>query len=74
MNSKLCVIVGVVLLLALGSQGAGLYSATSSVIPLTKSDFVQEVFDSPHVWMVEFYAPWCKSYRFTLPGNTIIDD
>jgi len=68
MSNKLCVIVGVIVLLALGSQGAGLYSPTSSVIPLTKTDFAQEVFDSPHIWMVEFYAPWCGHCRNLVPA------
>lgn len=46
-------------LFTLSVLGAGLYSPSSNVIQLSKENFVAEVFDSPHIWMVEFYAPWC---------------
>ena len=45
-------------------SGAGLYSPTSNVIQLTPENFVSEVFESTGIWMVEFYAPWCKFISF----------
>lgn len=42
---------------------AGLYAANSNVIQLTAKNFAQEVLHSDHVWLVEFYAPWCTHRR-----------
>jgi len=49
-------------------SAAGLYSPSSNVIQLTKENFVAEVFDSPHIWMVEFYAPWCGHCKKLTPA------
>jgi len=35
------------------------YTADSGVINLNKKNFAEQVFGSEHVWIVEFYAPWC---------------
>jgi len=45
----------------------GLYSSNSNVIQLNKNNF-HEVFDTPHVWMVEFYAPWCGHCKNLAPA------
>jgi protein disulfide-isomerase A6 len=37
----------------------GFYGANSAVITLTKSNFAQKVINDDHVWIIEFYAPWC---------------
>mmetsp|Transcript_67123 Transcript_67123/g.101194 ORF Transcript_67123/g.101194 Transcript_67123/m.101194 type:complete len:394 (+) Transcript_67123:16-1197(+) len=49
-------------------SAAGLYSPSSNVIQLSKQNFVEEVFDSPHIWMVEFYAPWCGHCKQLTPA------
>jgi len=35
------------------------YGKNSDVIELTKDNFAKQVFGSEHVWLIEFYAPWC---------------
>jgi len=47
--------------------GAGLYPPNSNVIQLDKNSFHQ-VFDSPHTWLVEFYAPWCGHCKNLAPA------
>ena len=51
----------VILSLIIGIQSAGLYDKTSNVVQLTPQNF-GEIYTSPHVWIVEFYAPWCKNH------------
>eukprot|EP01112_Ceratiomyxa_fruticulosa_P016589 TRINITY_DN5039_c0_g1_i1.p1 TRINITY_DN5039_c0_g1~~TRINITY_DN5039_c0_g1_i1.p1 ORF type:complete len:425 (-),score=113.63 TRINITY_DN5039_c0_g1_i1:82-1356(-) len=46
---------------------AGLYNAKSDVIPLTQKNFAKQVFGSEHVWLVEFYAPWCGHCKQLAP-------
>jgi protein disulfide-isomerase A6 len=36
-----------------------LYSSNSDVKVLTQNNFNKEVVNSPEIWIVEFYAPWC---------------
>ncbi|XP_034941908.1 protein disulfide-isomerase A6 homolog [Chelonus insularis] len=36
-----------------------LYSSTSNVVDLTPENFDKLVINSDHIWVVEFYAPWC---------------
>ena len=50
-----------VLLLAGQLQSAScedFYSGTD-VIDLTASNFRSKVLEDDHIWMIEFYAPWC---------------
>ena len=47
--------------------GAGLYDQKSNVIELNADNFAREVFGSPHVWLVEFYAPWCGHCKRLTP-------
>eukprot|EP00013_Stygamoeba_regulata_P029708 CAMPEP_0177650950 /NCGR_PEP_ID=MMETSP0447-20121125/12247_1 /TAXON_ID=0 /ORGANISM="Stygamoeba regulata, Strain BSH-02190019" /LENGTH=413 /DNA_ID=CAMNT_0019153917 /DNA_START=27 /DNA_END=1268 /DNA_ORIENTATION=+ len=66
MNSRLLIVSVAVCLLALMSgTSASLYGANSPVINLSVKDFAQ-VFDN-HVWMVEFYAPWCGHCKQLAP-------
>ncbi|KAG7205800.1 hypothetical protein KM043_007745 [Ampulex compressa] len=50
------VFLGITLLIA-GVQC--MYSSTSDVVDLKPNNFDKLVLNSDHVWVVEFYAPWC---------------
>jgi len=43
------------------------YDAKSDVVTLDSSNFEELVFGSEHVWMVEFYAPWCGHCKTLAP-------
>jgi len=43
------------------------YTKDSGVINLDKNNFAKEVFGSEHVWLVEFYAPWCGHCKSLAP-------
>ena len=45
------------LLIFLGSSVGLPYGKGSPVIELNKKNFAETVFNSEHVWLVEFYAP-----------------
>lgn len=36
-----------------------LYASNSAVIDLRPNNFDNLVLNSDHIWVVEFYAPWC---------------
>lgn len=42
------------------SGGSGSKSSKDEVIELTDSNFDKLVLQSDDVWLVEFFAPWCK--------------
>lgn len=42
------------------SSGGGSKSSKDDVIELTDSNFDKLVLQSDDVWLVEFFAPWCK--------------
>jgi len=44
-----------------------LYGPKSAVINLSKENFESEVLYSDHVWVVEFYAPWCGHCKQLAP-------
>lgn len=44
-----------------------MYSSTSNVVELTPSNFDKLVVKSDHVWIVEFYAPWCGHCQSLTP-------
>jgi protein disulfide-isomerase A6 len=44
-----------------------LYGPNSNVIPLTKNNFAEKVFSTEHVWLVEFFAPWCGHCKNLAP-------
>lgn len=44
-----------------------LYSPSDDVIELTPSNFQSKVIDSEHLWLVEFYAPWCGHCQSLAP-------
>jgi len=43
------------------------YSKDSPVISLTKDTFLNQVFGTEYVWLVEFYAPWCGHCKSLAP-------
>ncbi|XP_074100019.1 protein disulfide-isomerase A6 homolog CaBP1 [Cotesia typhae] len=49
-------LIGLLLLIASANC---MYSSTSDVVELTPSNFDKLVTNSDHIWVVEFYAPWC---------------
>merc|ERR1712071_54245 len=55
------------LLAMCAQQARALYSAGSSVIELTPSNFNKLVINSNEVWIVEFYAPWCGHCKQLVP-------
>eukprot|EP01116_Phalansterium_solitarium_P024202 TRINITY_DN8796_c0_g1_i1.p1 TRINITY_DN8796_c0_g1~~TRINITY_DN8796_c0_g1_i1.p1 ORF type:complete len:429 (-),score=122.62 TRINITY_DN8796_c0_g1_i1:119-1405(-) len=53
-----------------GSAVALPYGKGSGVTELTSKTFAQEVFSTEHVWVVEFYAPWCGHCKSLEPEYT----
>lgn len=47
------------------SGGAG---SKEDVIELTDANFEELVLDSPDLWLVEFYAPWCGHCKNMAPA------
>jgi protein disulfide-isomerase A6 len=50
-----------------GRGGPDLYDGKTAVIQLNKGNFAKKVFGSEHVWLVEFYAPWCGHCKNLAP-------
>ncbi|KAF2071466.1 hypothetical protein CYY_007219 [Polysphondylium violaceum] len=48
------------------SYSFGFYENTN-VVTLTTKNFASQVFGSEHIWMVEFYAPWCGHCKSLKP-------
>jgi len=46
-----------VLLLVAGANC--MYASNSAVVDLRPNNFDNLVLNSDHIWVVEFYAPWC---------------
>ncbi|KAF9113599.1 protein disulfide isomerase (PDI) protein [Mortierella sp. AM989] len=46
---------------------AGLYSSKDRVVDITTQNFQDEVMNSNHLVMVEFYAPWCGHCKNLVP-------
>jgi protein disulfide-isomerase A6 len=53
--------------LVLVQTAFGLYGKNSNVIALNKKNFAESVFSSEHVWVVEFFAPWCGHCKQLAP-------
>jgi len=67
-HNKMRTILSIVFLLLACSQVAlSLYGPKSNVIQLTKKNFAEKVFGSEHVWVVEFFAPWCGHCKNLAP-------
>ncbi|XP_012254956.1 protein disulfide-isomerase A6 homolog [Athalia rosae] len=54
-------------LLLLIAASEALYPSSSDVVDLTPSNFDRLVLQSDHVWIVEFYAPWCGHCQQLVP-------
>jgi len=46
-------------ILLLSAHAYALYDSSSEVVDLTEANFDRLVTQSDHVWVVEFFAPWC---------------
>lgn len=53
------------LLLAVGANC--MYASNSAVVDLRPNNFDNLVLNSDHVWVVEFYAPWCGYCQQLMP-------
>jgi protein disulfide-isomerase A6 len=59
--------VSLILLSLLAGLGWGLYDGVADVVMLTKDNFASQVFSTEHVWVVEFFAPWCGHCKHFAP-------
>jgi len=64
--NKYSILVGFILLHVLATLALP-YTKDSGVINLDKNNFAEQVFGSEHVWLVEFYAPWCGHCKNLAP-------
>lgn len=46
------------------------YSPSSNVVELNPSNFESKVINSDHIWIVEFFAPWCGHCQSLVPEYT----
>lgn len=44
-----------------------MYNSNSAVIDLRPNNFDNLVLNSDHIWVVEFYAPWCGHCQQLMP-------
>lgn len=57
-----------------GSKSSSSGGSKDEVIELTDSNFDKLVLQSDDVWLVEFFAPWCKfSYQFLIAEHHLIE-
>ena len=49
----------IILIISLICLSSQFFEKDSSVIQLTKSNFVKKVIKSNNFWLILFYAPWC---------------
>ena len=64
MERKTLVSLGLLLVAAVAS---GLYENSEDVVALTEKNFGPLVIGSDHVWVVEFFAPWCGHCKHFAP-------
>ncbi|KAL0115983.1 hypothetical protein PUN28_011096 [Cardiocondyla obscurior] len=63
-HEKMLGLLGVLLLVA-GAHS--MYSSKSAVVDLRPNNFDNLVLNSDHIWVVEFYAPWCGHCQQLIP-------
>ncbi|XP_077281267.1 protein disulfide-isomerase A6 homolog CaBP1 [Temnothorax americanus] len=63
-HGKMSRLLGVLLLIA-GANS--MYAPNSAVVDLNPISFDNLVLNSDHIWVVEFYAPWCGHCKQLLP-------
>lgn len=56
-----------VALLAVAAVASAFYEDSGDVVALTEKNFGPLVIGSDHVWVVEFYAPWCGHCKHFVP-------
>lgn len=44
-----------------------MYASNSAVVELRPNNFDNLVLNSDHIWVVEFYAPWCGHCQQLMP-------
>jgi len=44
-----------------------MYASNSAVVDLRSNNFDNLVLNSDHIWVVEFYAPWCGHCQQLMP-------
>jgi len=44
-----------------------MYASNSAVVDLRPNNFDNLVLNSDHIWVVEFYAPWCGHCQQLMP-------
>lgn len=54
-----------ILLLVAGANS--MYASNSAVVDLRPNNFDNLVLNSDHIWVVEFYAPWCGHCQQLMP-------
>lgn len=63
-HEKMLRLLGFLLLIA----GANcMYASSTAVIDLKPNNFDERVLSSSHIWVIEFYAPWCGHCQQLMP-------
>eukprot|EP01133_Synstelium_polycarpum_P001520 gene1520-1776_t len=68
MRSSIILLIAAIAVVATTAAGDSFYTGKdTNVVTLTTENFAKEVFGSDHIWLVEFYAPWCGHCKSLKP-------